>query len=163
MKSVAEMEAKGGTDFMRRIGNQVKKVRLYIIAVFFIGDEKSRACDYPQAGECSNTEREFVFLLLIQKMEETYQKYLSSDVDIAKQVTIDLQKMSQHSIELATNLLFFGGDKSSGIFFAHPLDLMHSFLERIVKYALCAFLKPLVLQKLLAFMMPLMKCLDQAT
>jgi hypothetical protein len=34
MKSVAEMEAKGGTEFMRRIGNQVKKVRLHIIAVF---------------------------------------------------------------------------------------------------------------------------------
>ena len=75
MKSVAEIEAKGRTDFMLRIGNHVKKVRLHIIVAFFIGDGKSgdmlcghfggytsvgcisRACDCPQAG-CSNTERE---------------------------------------------------------------------------------------------------------
>jgi hypothetical protein len=106
MKSVAEMEAKGRTDFMLRIGNHVKKVRLHIIVAFFIGDGKSgdmlcgcfggytsvgrisRACDCPQAG-CSNTERECVSLLR-QKMEETYQKSLSSDVDIAKQATTDL-------------------------------------------------------------------------
>jgi hypothetical protein len=42
MKSVADMEAKGGADFMLRIGNhQVKKVRLHVIVAFFIGDCKS--------------------------------------------------------------------------------------------------------------------------
>jgi hypothetical protein len=35
MKSVAEIEAKGGTTFMLRIGNQVKKVRLHVIVVFY--------------------------------------------------------------------------------------------------------------------------------
>jgi hypothetical protein len=156
MKSVADMEAKGGTDFMLRIGNQVKKVRLHVIVAFFIGDGKSgdmlcgrfggytsvgrisRACDCPQDG-CSNTSRECVFLLR-KKMEETYQKSLSSDGDTAKQAKADLQKLSQHSMELATNLLSFGGDKY-GIFSAHPVDLMHCFLEGIVKYAVCAFFK----------------------
>eukprot|EP00978_Attheya_sp_CCMP212_P034207 scaffold142321_cov43-Attheya_sp.AAC.1 len=33
--------AKGGIDFMLRIGNQVKRVRLHIIVAFFIGDGKS--------------------------------------------------------------------------------------------------------------------------
>jgi hypothetical protein len=60
------MEAKGGTDFMLRIGNQVKKVKLHVIVALFIGDGKSgdmlcgrfggyisvgrisRACDCPQ-------------------------------------------------------------------------------------------------------------------
>ena len=94
-------------------------------------------------------------------MEETYQKYLSSDVDIAKQATTDLQKLSQHSMELATNLLLFGGDKY-GILSAHPVDLMFCFLEGIVKYDVCAFQKPLVQRKLLELMLPLMKCLDKA-
>jgi hypothetical protein len=40
MKSVAEIETEGGTDFMLRIGNQVKKVRLHIIVAFLIGDGK---------------------------------------------------------------------------------------------------------------------------
>jgi hypothetical protein len=146
MKSVAEMEAIGRTDFMLlRIGNQVKTVRLHVIVLaFFIGDGKSgdilcgrfggytsigrisRACDCSQAG-CSNTERECAFLQQRQKMEETYQKSLSSDVVIAKQATTDLQKLSQHSIELATNLFSFGGGKY-GIFSAHPVDLMHYFV-----------------------------------
>jgi len=43
-------------------------------------------------------------------------------------------------MDLATNLLSFGGDKY-GIFSAQPVDLMHCFLEGIVKYAVCAFFK----------------------
>ena len=156
MKSVADMEAKGGTDFMLRIRNQVKKVRLHIIVAFFIGNAGnsgdmlcagcfggytsvgciSRVCDCPQA-RCSNTETECVFLLR-QKMEETYHISLSSDVDIAKQATTDLQTLSQHSIELATNLLSIGGDKY-GIFSAHLVELMHCFLGGIAKYAICAY------------------------
>jgi hypothetical protein len=100
MKYVADMEAKGGTDYMLRIDNQVKKVRLHLIIAFFIGDGKSadilcgcfggyssvgrisRACDCPQAG-CSNTSRECVFLLR-KKMEDTYKKSMSSNADTAK-------------------------------------------------------------------------------
>jgi hypothetical protein len=73
-------------------------------------------------------------------MEETYQKSLSSDGDTAKQAKTDLQNLSQHSMDLATNLLSFGGAKY-GIFSAHPVDLMHCFFEGIVKYAVCAFFK----------------------
>jgi hypothetical protein len=90
------------------------------------------ACDCPRAG-CANTSRECVFLLR-QKMEETYQKSLSSDAVTAKQAKTDLQNLSQHSMDLTTNLLSFGGDQY-GIFSAHPVDLMHCFLEGIVKYA----------------------------
>jgi hypothetical protein len=84
--------------------------------------------------------RECVFLLR-EKMEETYQKSHASDDAVAKQAKTDLQKfLSQHSIQLlATNLLLFGGDKH-GIFSAQPGDLMHGFLEGIVKkYAVRAF------------------------
>jgi hypothetical protein len=65
-------------------------------------------------------------------MEETYQKSLSSYTVTAKQAKTDLRNLSQHSIDLATNLLSFGEDKY-GIFSAHPVDLMHCFLEGIVK------------------------------
>ena len=34
------MEEKRGIDYMLRIGNQVKKVRLHVIVAFFIGDGK---------------------------------------------------------------------------------------------------------------------------
>ena len=61
-------------------------------------------------------------------MEETCHKALTSDVDIVKQATTDLQKLSHHSIKLATNLISFGGDKY-GIFSPHLVDLMHYFLE----------------------------------
>jgi hypothetical protein len=93
-------------------------------------------------------------------MEEAYHKSVSSYVDIAKQATTDLQTLSQHSIELATNLISFCGDKYV-VFSAHPVDLMHSFLEGIVKYVVCGILKRH--WSLLELMVPLMKCLDQAT
>jgi hypothetical protein len=84
------------------------------------------------------TLRENVCYLLRQKMEEAYHKSVSSYVDIAKQATTDLQTLSQHSIELATNLLSIGGDKY-GIFSAHLVELMHCFLGGIAKYAICAY------------------------
>ena len=156
LKNVHDCEAKGGIDWMLRIGNQVKRVKLHIIVAFFIGDGKSgdilcgrfggytnvwrisRACDCWQQN-CSNSSRECVYLLRA-KMEETFEKTKSDDADVAKQAKNDLQMLSQHSMELATSLLSFGGDKY-GIFSAQPVDLMHAFLEGIVKYAVCAFFK----------------------
>eukprot|EP00978_Attheya_sp_CCMP212_P021887 scaffold64342_cov48-Attheya_sp.AAC.5 len=41
LKNVHDFEAKGGIDWMLRIGNQVKRVKLHIIVAFFIGDGKS--------------------------------------------------------------------------------------------------------------------------
>eukprot|EP00978_Attheya_sp_CCMP212_P007734 scaffold17975_cov55-Attheya_sp.AAC.3 len=64
-------------------------------------------------------------------MEETFEKTKSDDADVATQAKIDLQELSQHTMELATSLLTFGGDKH-GIFSAQPVDLMHAFLEGIV-------------------------------
>jgi hypothetical protein len=73
-------------------------------------------------------------------MEETYQKSFSIDADTTKQAKTNLQNLSQHSMDLATNLLSFGGDKY-GIFSAHPVDLMHCFLDGIVKCAVSTFFK----------------------
>eukprot|EP00978_Attheya_sp_CCMP212_P039024 scaffold198861_cov39-Attheya_sp.AAC.1 len=101
LKSVHDCEAKGGIDFMLRIGNQVKRVRLHIIVAFFIGDGKSgdmlcgryggytsvwrisRACD-SQQETCSNSTRECVHLLRA-KMEELYEKTKSDDDDVVKE------------------------------------------------------------------------------
>jgi hypothetical protein len=74
-------------------------------------------------------------------MEKTYKKSMSSDAGTAKQAKTDLQNLSQHSMDLATNLLSFGGDKYGMFVSAHPVDLMHCFLEGIVKYAVRAFFK----------------------
>eukprot|EP00978_Attheya_sp_CCMP212_P037553 scaffold178283_cov66-Attheya_sp.AAC.1 len=142
---------------MLRIGNQVKRVRLHIIVAFFIGDGKSgdimlcgrfggytsmwrisRACDCQQEV-CSNSTKECVYLLRV-KMEEIFENTKSNDDDVTKQAKLDLHQLSQHAMELATSLLSFGGDKH-GIFCAQPVDLMHAFLEGIVKYAVCAFFK----------------------
>eukprot|EP00978_Attheya_sp_CCMP212_P025389 scaffold81594_cov61-Attheya_sp.AAC.2 len=73
-------------------------------------------------------------------MEEIFEKPESSDAAVAKQAKLDLHELSQHTMELATSLLSFGGDKH-GIFSAQPVDLMHAFLEGIVKYAVCALFK----------------------
>eukprot|EP00978_Attheya_sp_CCMP212_P021886 scaffold64342_cov48-Attheya_sp.AAC.4 len=69
-----------------------------------------------------------------------FRKNKSNDAAVAMQAKLDLQELSQHSMELATSLLSFGGDKH-GVFSAQPVDLMHAFLEGIVKYAVCAFFK----------------------
>eukprot|EP00978_Attheya_sp_CCMP212_P004528 scaffold9870_cov78-Attheya_sp.AAC.1 len=73
-------------------------------------------------------------------MEEIYKNTKSDDAAVAKQAKLDLHQLSQHGMELATSLLSFGGD-THGIFCAQPVDLMHAFLEGIVKYAVCAFFK----------------------
>eukprot|EP00978_Attheya_sp_CCMP212_P025387 scaffold81593_cov85-Attheya_sp.AAC.1 len=73
-------------------------------------------------------------------MEEIFENTKSNDDAVAKQAKHDLHELSQHAMELATSLLSFGGDKH-GIFSAQPVDLMHAFLEGIVKYAVCAFFK----------------------
>eukprot|EP00978_Attheya_sp_CCMP212_P016137 scaffold42014_cov81-Attheya_sp.AAC.1 len=99
----------------------------------------SRACDCWQEV-CSNSNRECVYLLRVT-MEEIFENTKSNDDDVAKQAKLDLHELSQHAMELATSrLLSFGGDKH-GIFSAQPVDLMHAFLEGIVKYAVCAFFK----------------------
>eukprot|EP00978_Attheya_sp_CCMP212_P005526 scaffold12431_cov57-Attheya_sp.AAC.1 len=150
--------AKGGIDWMLRIGNQVKRVKLHTIVAFFIGDGKSgdklcgrfggymhvwriiRACDCWQEC-CSDSTRECVYLLRV-KMEEIFENTKSNDAAVAIRAKLDLQELSQHTTtELATSLLSFGGDKH-GIFSARPVvDLMHAFLVGIVKYAVCAFFK----------------------
>eukprot|EP00978_Attheya_sp_CCMP212_P009428 scaffold22307_cov29-Attheya_sp.AAC.7 len=156
LRKIHDCEAKGGIDFILRIGNQVKRVRLHIIVAFFIGDGKSgdmscgcyggytsvwrisRACDCQQET-CSNSSTECVYLLRV-KMEEIFENTKSNDDDVAKQAKHDLHQLSQHAMALATSLLSFGGDKH-GIFSAQPVDLMHAFLEGIVKYAVCAYFK----------------------
>eukprot|EP00978_Attheya_sp_CCMP212_P010693 scaffold26017_cov86-Attheya_sp.AAC.2 len=157
-KNVHDCEAKGGIDFMLRIGNQVKRVRLHIIVAFFIGDGKSgggdmlcgryggytsvwrisRACDCQQHC-CLNSDTECIYLLRVE-MEEIYENTKSDDAAVVKQAKLDLHELSQHGMELAISLLSFGGDKH-GIFCAQPVDLMHAFLDGIVKYAVCAFFK----------------------
>eukprot|EP00978_Attheya_sp_CCMP212_P013208 scaffold33151_cov81-Attheya_sp.AAC.1 len=123
LKNVHDCEAKGGIDFMLRIGNQVKRVRLHIIVMvkvetcFVVVLVVTQACD-ALAGHvtvstqecCSNSNTECVYLLRVT-MEEIFENTKSNDDDVAKQAKIDLHQLSQHAMELATSLLSFGGDK----------------------------------------------------
>ncbi len=144
-----------------RLGNHLKTVRVKVPVAFVIGDAKSgdmlcgrygnyntsrisRACD-AHSSNCSNTEvhcsyvkqQEIESLCQIALFQKGYdikenKTYSKEEVDNAE---CRLHDLSCHPVRNAFHSVNFGNDPR-GIYGATPTDLLHAFLEGILKYSM---------------------------
>ena len=70
------------------------------------------------------------------------ERALSDNRNDARAARKELDAMTQHVCDLAPFQLSFGGDPTR-VFGCTPVDMMHAFMEGLLKYVLVAFFHPL--------------------
>jgi hypothetical protein len=154
-----------------RLGDQVKLVRIRVPVAFVINDGKSadmlcgrygsyskgrisRACDV-QFKDCGNPhhlccyiEQDQIQALQFQAMDrlpEDSDNPIVSVVD-KKAARLKLKELSTHLVNNAFHKVCFGGD-NRGIYGCTPTDLMHAFLEGVLKYCMMVAFASLTVAK----------------
>ena len=152
---------KKGFIYRLRLGDQVKWVRIYVPVAFVINDGKSadmlcgrygsysggkisRACDV-DFQECNNTEHKCCYIrqaemqslqsLASTRPEEDWALSVPVSEANRKLAREKLKHMSCHVVRNAFHEICFGGDVR-GVYGCTPTDLMHAFLEGVLKYCM---------------------------
>lgn len=149
-----------GIWFHLRLGNKVKFVRLRIPLFFVIGDGKSgdtllgryaaynkgvgriyRSCDckFEDAGNpyvhCNNLKQ--------AEFDKLYEDTQSNVSSIQKQAMEELHAVAQHRLVQSAFADLEIVPSPEGIFQLCPVDLMHAYLEGVMKHAITALIDPM--------------------
>jgi hypothetical protein len=161
LTSFKQAQQKGGVRAFLRLGSDVRERVLKIPVAFLLGDAKSQDAATGRYGghntnrmcrACKVTYQEsndpYHICEWVESKEftELVDTILSNDPDITpkqkKSATEALHKMSQHVVRSAFENLDFAG-MPYGLFGCTPHDLMHAFLEGVLKYCIKVFIDPM--------------------
>jgi hypothetical protein len=152
LSSLIECQKGGGLITFLCLGNDIRNLQLKVPVAFVLGDAKSqdhlagrfgahntrrmcRACDvsYEESGNVDYT----CNLILHDQFVDTVRVAINEDNVFGKREVraafVHLQASSQHAVINAFQHVDFGGHPR-GIFGCTPHDLMHAFLEGVLKY-----------------------------